>query len=92
MKVLVTENHRLVQKHQFHGAKVTVWCGIHANGISDPHYFDNETVRDQVIRYHKTIRPERTVHPRIQVIVSDLFLIQYLLILGSESIDLRNGL
>ena len=40
-----TENTRLVQEHQLNSAKIIVWCGIHANGVLDPYYFNNETVR-----------------------------------------------
>ncbi len=25
--------------------KVTFWCAAHANGVLDPYYFDNQTVR-----------------------------------------------
>ena len=31
--------------NQLCNAKITVWNGIHANGVLDPYYFDGETVR-----------------------------------------------
>ena len=40
-----TKNPRLVQENQLRSAKITVWCFIHANGVLDPYYFDNETGR-----------------------------------------------
>ena len=39
------ENPRLVLEHQLHSATITVWCGIHVDGVLDPCYFENETVR-----------------------------------------------
>ena len=40
-----TENPRHYRQHEMHSEKITVWCAVHANGVLDPYYFDNQTVR-----------------------------------------------
>ena len=42
-----TKNPREVQQHERNGEKLTLWCAIHSQGVLDPYYFDNETVRKE---------------------------------------------
>ena len=42
-----TENPRAIQEHEVHSEKITVWCAIHSEGVLDPYYFNNETVRKE---------------------------------------------
>ena len=41
---------RLVQEHERHSKKITVWRAVHSNGVLEPYYFDNETARG--VDYH----------------------------------------
>ncbi len=42
-----TENPRAIQEHEQIVKKTTVLCAIHSEGVLDPYYFDNETVRKE---------------------------------------------
>ena len=98
------ENPRLVQEHQLHGAKITLWWGIHANGVLDPYYFDNQTVSgadyyellNTYVESSRNSFPQNYLfqqdgEPRTQVMLSVLFLTHYFLILGSEIMALKTG-
>ena len=37
-----TENPQVIQQHQLHPVKCTVWCGVTANEIIGPHFFEDE--------------------------------------------------
>lgn len=39
------QNSRETRKHKLDSEKVTVWCAVYADGVADPYYFNNETVR-----------------------------------------------
>lgn len=41
-RVWATENPRIVQQHQLHPIRCTVWCGIMANRIIGPYFFEDE--------------------------------------------------
>ena len=71
-----------------HSAKITAWCGIHANAVLDPYYFTNKTlrgadyydllsiyVRNSSIHFEKTICSNKMEHSGIQVMFSVLFII-----------------
>ncbi len=42
-----TENPRAIQAKEKHSEKMAVWCAIYSEGVLDPYYFDNETVREE---------------------------------------------
>ena len=46
-RIWPAENPRAIQEHEMHSEKITVWCAIHSEGVLDPYYFDNETVRKE---------------------------------------------
>ncbi len=41
-----TENPREYREHEMHSEKITDWCAAQANGVLDPYYFENQTVRE----------------------------------------------
>lgn len=61
-----SENPRQIQEHEAHSEKITVWCAIHANGVLDPYYFFNETVRgdDYFQMLNTYVRSEAAMFPQ----------------------------
>ena len=45
-----SDSPRLVQDHQINSANITVCCAVYLNGVLNPYYFDNETMRGKY--YH----------------------------------------
>ena len=43
-----TKNPRLVQEHKLNSDKITVSWGVYSNGVLDPYFVDNETVKGAI--------------------------------------------